>query len=102
MTCTISFSYFYPKRTSLEKTIQLWGGGWSPTPFFPKKHRNLDLGMEKIYKKRGKQSLYLEIEKIPFFLLTRQNLDLGMGKDVKKCGKKHIWKLEREENKYSV
>ena len=82
---------------SLYKTHQQYVGG--PTPFFPKSHRNLDLGMGKNVKKWGKKYMeregnklsIFEIEKSPFFPMMRRNLDLGMRKN----GEKSIWK-ERE------
>ena len=51
-----------------------------PTPFFPKTHRNLDLGMGKKYMKRGKQTFYFQNRKNSHFSMMRRNLDLGMGK----------------------
>ena len=51
--------------------VQYRRGG--PTPFFPKTHRNLDLGMskngEKVYEKRGKQSFYFQNRKNSHFCL---------------------------------
>ena len=44
------------------------GGGGGPTPFFPKTHRNLDLGMgKKVYEKRGKQNFYFQNRKNSHF-----------------------------------
>ena len=40
--------------------IYILGGGEGPTPFFPKTHRNLDLGMGK----NGEKSIWKEREKV--------------------------------------
>ena len=60
-----------------------------PTPFFPKTHRNLDLGMGKKYTKRegNKLSIGKNRKNPHFFPMMRRNLDLGMEK-YEKMGKK--------------
>ena len=64
----------------------------SPTPFFSKTHRNLDLGMGKNYMKReGNKLSIFKIEKIPIFPMMRRNSDLGM----EKMGKKVYGKREK-------
>ena len=65
-----------------------------PTPFFPKTHRNLDLGMdkngEKYMKREGNKLPTFKIEKIPIF--SHDVLKFGFG-DGEKWGKKY---MERE------
>ena len=63
-----------------------------PTPFFPKTHRNLDLGMgkngEKYMKREGNKLSIFKIEKIPIFSHDAPKFGFG-------DGGKSIWK-ERE------
>ena len=62
-----------------------------PTPFFPKTHRNLDLGMGKKYMKReGDKLSIFKIEKIPIFSYDAPKFAFG---DGQKWGKKY---MERE------
>ena len=46
--------------------------GWAPRPYFPKTCQNLDLGMEKMYMKKGGPT--------PFFPKIPRNLDSWIGR----------------------
>ena len=85
-----SFSCF----TLYTRYTTYWGGG--PTPFFPKTHRNLDLGMgkngEKVYEKRGNKVSIIRIEKIPIFAHDAPKFGFGDAKKCAKNGEKSIWK----------
>ena len=69
-------------------------GAGGPTPFFPKTHQNLDLGMGKKYLKReGNKVSIFKIEKFPIFAHDAPKFGFGDGKKYEKMGKKY---LERE------
>ena len=64
MEIELGIFFFQYYDTLLCGDRKYWGGGGGPTPFFPKTHRNLDLGMGK----NGEKSIWKEREKV--FVLT--------------------------------
>ena len=68
------------------------GGGEGPTPFFPKTHQNLDLGMgkngKKVYEKRGKQTFYFQNRKKSHFFPRCAKIWIWGWEKCEKMGKK--------------